>query len=85
MTVRIFVCAIVAVLFALVAVPIFRVLVLLTEGDDWLFVLFVAAVCALAYFIRDVVRVYRSPQFKADMARLREQRQRRRAARRWRD
>lgn len=38
--------------------------------------------CLGIYFIRECIRSYRSPEFKADMERFREQRRRKKAARR---
>ncbi len=43
---------------------------------------FVAAFCFLIYGIRELIRAAISPEFKRDLAELREQRKRRRAARR---
>lgn len=43
---------------------------------------FVAAFCMLIYYIRAAWRAYVSPEFKRDLADLREQRRRRRDARR---
>lgn len=45
-------------------------------------ILFVAAFCGVVYFAIAAVRAALSPDFKSDMERLREQRRRRRAARR---
>lgn len=45
-------------------------------------VLFVLSVCAMVYFLRGLIRVWRSPEFKRDMEWLRENRRRRIAARR---
>lgn len=43
---------------------------------------FLFAFCILAYYVREIWREMVSPEFKRDIAELREQRQRRRAARR---
>jgi hypothetical protein len=43
---------------------------------------FIISLCGLVYFIQESWRAYVSTEFKRDMARLREQRRLRRAARR---
>lgn len=45
-------------------------------------VMFVLSFCSIVYFLKGAIAEARSPQFKADMERLREQRRRRKAARR---
>jgi hypothetical protein len=45
-------------------------------------VVFVSAFCLLIYFSRESWRTFISPEFKFDAERLREQRRRRKAARR---
>jgi hypothetical protein len=43
---------------------------------------FLFAFCVLVYYIREIWRAWISPEMKRDLAQLREQRKRRRAARR---
>lgn len=42
---------------------------------------FLFGFCVMAYYIREIWRAWVSPEFKRDIAELREQRRRRRAAR----
>lgn len=48
----------------------------------WSAVVFVAAFTALVYFVRDMVRVWQSAEFKSDVERLRDMRRTRKASRR---
>jgi hypothetical protein len=45
-------------------------------------VIFLLAFCSLVYFLRELWRLFVSPEFKHGLARLRERRRRRKAARR---
>jgi len=49
---------------------------------NWAAIAFVFAFCSAVYFLKNIIIVSLSPEFKADMERLREQRRRRKAARR---
>lgn len=49
---------------------------------NWSGVTFVFAFCSAVYFLKNIITVALSPEFKADQERLREQRRRRKAARR---
>lgn len=48
----------------------------------WGGVAFVIVFCATVHFIRLAIRAYQAPEFKRDLAALREQRRRRKAAKR---
>ncbi len=50
--------------------------------ETWSCIVFVLGFCGSVYFLREAIRAARTPEFKRDMEKLREQRRRRKSARR---